>query len=72
MPAVNAEAAGCDREATDAIVAIGHEGATAGTITNPTGPLVDIADDVVDVVDVVIGDHNDFQVQRACARTACS
>ena len=29
---------------TDAIVAIGHVGATAGTLTAPTGPLLDLAD----------------------------
>jgi 2',3'-cyclic-nucleotide 2'-phosphodiesterase (5'-nucleotidase family) len=44
-----------------AIVAIGHLGATAGTLTNPTGPLIDLADDVQNV-DAVIGDHTDFQV----------
>ena len=33
---------------TDAIVAIGHLGATAGTLTAPTGPLVDLADNVVE------------------------
>ena len=43
------------------IVALGHEGATSGTVTNPTGPLVDIADGVRNV-DAVIGDHNDLQV----------
>jgi 2',3'-cyclic-nucleotide 2'-phosphodiesterase (5'-nucleotidase family) len=42
-------------------VAIGHLGATAGTLTNPTGPLIDLADDVRNV-DAVIGDHTDFQV----------
>jgi 2',3'-cyclic-nucleotide 2'-phosphodiesterase (5'-nucleotidase family) len=44
-----------------AIVAIGHLGATGGTLTNPTGPLIDLADDVQNV-DAVIGDHTDFQV----------
>jgi 2',3'-cyclic-nucleotide 2'-phosphodiesterase (5'-nucleotidase family) len=42
-------------------VALGHEGANAGTVTQPTGPLIDIADNVVGA-DVVIGDHNDLQV----------
>jgi 2',3'-cyclic-nucleotide 2'-phosphodiesterase (5'-nucleotidase family) len=42
-------------------VAIGHLGATAGTLTNPTGPLVDLADNVSGV-DAVIGDHTNFQV----------
>ena len=45
----------------DAVVALGHEGANAGTVTDPTGPLIDIADGVQGV-DVVIGDHNDLQV----------
>ncbi len=43
------------------IVALGHEGVNAGTVTEPTGPLVDIAD-ALEGVDVVMGDHNDFQV----------
>ena len=43
------------------IVALGHEGATAGTVTDPTGPLIDLADGAVNV-DAVIGDHNDLQV----------
>ena len=38
VPAVNAEAAKLDKKA-DAIVAIGHEGATGGTVDDPTGPL---------------------------------
>jgi 2',3'-cyclic-nucleotide 2'-phosphodiesterase (5'-nucleotidase family) len=58
--AVNAEAARLDKE-TDAIVAIGHLGATAGTLTAPTGPLLDLADNVKNV-DAVIGDHTDQQV----------
>jgi 2',3'-cyclic-nucleotide 2'-phosphodiesterase (5'-nucleotidase family) len=45
----------------DAVVAIGHLGATAGTLDNPTGPAVDLADHVTNV-DAVIGDHTDFQV----------
>jgi 2',3'-cyclic-nucleotide 2'-phosphodiesterase (5'-nucleotidase family) len=57
---VNAEAAALARK-TDAVVAIGHLGATAGTTTAPTGPLVDLADNVTNV-DAVIGDHTDFQV----------
>jgi 2',3'-cyclic-nucleotide 2'-phosphodiesterase (5'-nucleotidase family) len=43
------------------IVAIGHLGATAGTLTAPTGPLIDLANGVTNV-DAVIGDHTDFQV----------
>jgi 2',3'-cyclic-nucleotide 2'-phosphodiesterase (5'-nucleotidase family)/predicted AlkP superfamily phosphohydrolase/phosphomutase len=62
VAAVNAEAARLTaQEEPDAIVAIGHEGANAGTLTEPTGPLVDIADQLQNV-DVVIGDHNDLQV----------
>ncbi len=58
--AINAEAAQLAPRA-DVIVALGHEGASAGTLTQPTGPLIDIAD-VLTNVDVVIGDHNDVQV----------
>ena len=60
VPAVNAEAAKLDKK-VDAIVALGHEGATGGTISDPTGDLIDIADGVKNV-DVVIGDHDDLQV----------
>src|SRR5207249_7028717 len=58
--AVNAEAADLAKK-TDGIVAIGHLGATAGTLVAPTGPLVDLADNVSNV-DAVIGDHTDLQV----------
>ena len=61
VAAVNAEAALLRSRGIKTIVAVGHEGATGGTISNPTGPLADIADSVVGV-DAVIGDHNDFQV----------
>jgi len=43
------------------VVALGHEGASSGTVDNPSGPLIDIADNVTNV-DAVIGDHNDVQV----------
>ena len=69
LPAVNAEAAKLAKS-TDVIVALGHEGATSGTITNPSGPLIDLADGAVNV-DAVIGDHNDLQV-NALRRTASS
>ncbi len=61
--AVNDEARRLARQRKDvaAIVAIGHMGATAGTLTQPTGPGVDLAD-AVSNVDVVIGDHTNFQV----------
>jgi 2',3'-cyclic-nucleotide 2'-phosphodiesterase (5'-nucleotidase family) len=58
---VNAEAAKLKAQGIGTILAIGHLGATAGTLTNPTGPLVDLADNVQNV-DAVIGDHTDFQV----------
>jgi 2',3'-cyclic-nucleotide 2'-phosphodiesterase (5'-nucleotidase family)/predicted AlkP superfamily phosphohydrolase/phosphomutase len=43
------------------IVVIGHDGATDGTLTNPTGPLIELAD-ALSGVDAVIGDHTNFQV----------
>jgi 2',3'-cyclic-nucleotide 2'-phosphodiesterase (5'-nucleotidase family) len=58
---VNAEAARLKARGINTIVAIGHLGATAGTLTNPTGPLIDLADNVTNV-DAVIGDHTDQQV----------
>ncbi len=58
---VNAEASRLSARGIKTIVAIGHLGATAGTLTNPTGPLVDLADNVQNV-DAVVGDHTDFQV----------
>ncbi|HZO48843.1 MAG TPA: 5'-nucleotidase C-terminal domain-containing protein [Gaiellaceae bacterium] len=61
LAAVNAEAARLKAKGIGPIVAIGHLGATAGTLTSPTGPLVDLADNVANV-DAVIGDHTDFQV----------
>ena len=61
LAAVNAEAAKLKAKGINTIVAIGHLGATAGTLTNPTGPLLDLADNVTNV-DAVIGDHTDFQV----------
>ena len=49
------------------IVVMGHDGATAGTLTEPTGPLVDLAD-AAEERDVVIGDHTNFQVARPAER----
>jgi 2',3'-cyclic-nucleotide 2'-phosphodiesterase (5'-nucleotidase family) len=43
------------------IVALGHLGATSGSLTDPSGPLIDLADGT-EGVDVVIGDHTSFQV----------
>ncbi len=61
VAAVNAEAARLKAQGIGTIIALGHLGATAGTLTNPTGPLADLADHVLNV-DAVIGDHTDFQV----------
>jgi 2',3'-cyclic-nucleotide 2'-phosphodiesterase (5'-nucleotidase family)/predicted AlkP superfamily phosphohydrolase/phosphomutase len=59
---VNKRAAQLRRQQKIAVVvAIGHLGATAGTLTAPTGPLIDLANGVTNV-DAVIGDHTDFQV----------
>ncbi|HET7087487.1 MAG TPA: alkaline phosphatase family protein [Anaerolineae bacterium] len=59
--AVNAEAALLrSKGKVNAVIAIGHEGATGGTFDSPTGPLIDLADSVVGV-DAVLGDHTDFQ-----------
>ena len=49
-----------DRKTISAVIAIGHMGATAGTLTQPTGPGPDLAD-AVDNVDVVMGDHTNQQ-----------
>jgi 2',3'-cyclic-nucleotide 2'-phosphodiesterase (5'-nucleotidase family) len=61
LAAVNAEAANLKAKKINVIVAIGHLGATAGTLNSPTGPLIDLANGVTNV-DAVIGDHTDFQV----------
>jgi 2',3'-cyclic-nucleotide 2'-phosphodiesterase (5'-nucleotidase family)/predicted AlkP superfamily phosphohydrolase/phosphomutase len=58
--AVNQRAAQLDKSKIGTIVAMGHLGATAGTLNAPTGPAVDLADNV-SKVDVVIADHTDFQ-----------
>lgn len=58
---VNKRAAQLRRQRIPVVVAIGHLGATAGTVSNPTGPLIDLADGVTGV-DAVIGDHTNFQV----------
>jgi 2',3'-cyclic-nucleotide 2'-phosphodiesterase (5'-nucleotidase family)/predicted AlkP superfamily phosphohydrolase/phosphomutase len=62
LPAVNQRADQLRRRSgVGVVVAFGHLGATAGTLTNPTGPLITLADGVTKV-DAVIGDHTDFQV----------
>jgi len=62
IPAVQAE---IDRLQADhdlaAVIVMGHDGATAGSLTNPTGPIVDLADALTGT-DLVIGDHTNFQV----------
>jgi len=58
--AVNAEAAKVAKKA-DAVIAMGHLGATEGTLIDPAGPLVDFANSLSNV-DVVVGDHSDQQV----------
>ena len=61
LPRVQAEVNALKAKSIGPIVVMGHDGATAGTLTNPTGPLIDLADALTGV-DVVIGDHTDFQV----------
>ncbi len=62
LQAVNQRATQLRKESgMSAVVALGHLGATSGTLTSPAGPLIDLADNV-NKVDAVIGDHTDFQV----------
>jgi 2',3'-cyclic-nucleotide 2'-phosphodiesterase (5'-nucleotidase family) len=58
---VQAEVNKLRAQGVKSIVVMGHDGAIAGTISNPTGPLFSLSDNVTGV-DVVIGDHTDFQV----------
>ena len=58
---VQAEVNRLRKKGVKTIIVIGHDGATAGTLTNPTGPLIDLADQLTGV-DALIGDHTDFQV----------
>jgi 2',3'-cyclic-nucleotide 2'-phosphodiesterase (5'-nucleotidase family) len=60
--AVNATAAMLRKQGVRTIVAVGHLGATQGTLTSPTGPLVDLAVRVAPYVNTIVGDHTDFQV----------
>jgi len=66
-PAVSAEAAGLAKKA-DILIALGHLGATGGTLTAPTGPLAAFASAVTGV-QVVIGDHTNFQVNALVGGT---
>jgi 2',3'-cyclic-nucleotide 2'-phosphodiesterase (5'-nucleotidase family)/predicted AlkP superfamily phosphohydrolase/phosphomutase len=61
QPLINEEAARLRAAGVDVIVAVGHEGAWAGTLTDPTGPLIDIID-AAQGVDAAIGGHTDTQV----------
>ncbi len=70
VTAVNAHAAALRRAGVKAIVAMGHMGATGGTIVrpegyyavmDPSGPLADVSDRARRV-NVAIGDHTDMQV----------
>jgi 2',3'-cyclic-nucleotide 2'-phosphodiesterase (5'-nucleotidase family) len=61
LPRVQAEVNRLRSKGVKTIIVIGHDGATAGTLTSPTGPLVDLADALTGV-DAVIGDHSNFQV----------
>jgi 2',3'-cyclic-nucleotide 2'-phosphodiesterase (5'-nucleotidase family) len=61
---INAEAARLREQGADVIIAMGHMGATGGTLTDPTGPVVDVTDQL-EGVDAVVGDHTDVQVSTA-------
>jgi 2',3'-cyclic-nucleotide 2'-phosphodiesterase (5'-nucleotidase family) len=61
LPRVQAEVNKLRAKKEGPIVVMGHDGAVAGTLTNPVGPLIDLADQLSGV-DVVIGDHTNFQV----------
>ncbi|MDQ3540034.1 MAG: 5'-nucleotidase C-terminal domain-containing protein, partial [Chloroflexota bacterium] len=61
VPVIDAEAERLRSEGADVIVVVAHEGATAGTVSEPTGPIVDIADASTGV-DAMIGDHTNQQV----------
>jgi 2',3'-cyclic-nucleotide 2'-phosphodiesterase (5'-nucleotidase family) len=50
------------RKRAEVIVAMGHLGATAGSLTAPTGPAVDLADaSGISRLDAVVADHTDQQ-----------
>jgi 2',3'-cyclic-nucleotide 2'-phosphodiesterase (5'-nucleotidase family)/predicted AlkP superfamily phosphohydrolase/phosphomutase len=61
VQAVQAEVNRLRSKGINTIVVMGHDGATAGTLTAPTGPVVNLADALTGV-DAVIGDHTNFQV----------
>ena len=59
--AVQNEANRLRAQGADAIIAFGHLGADAGTVTAPTGPLMNLVNALTGV-DVVMGDHTNRQV----------
>jgi 2',3'-cyclic-nucleotide 2'-phosphodiesterase (5'-nucleotidase family) len=61
LPAVQAEVNRLRKKGVKTVIVMGHDGATAGTLTNPTGPLIDLADQLTGV-DALVGDHTNFQV----------
>lgn len=64
--AVNTEAARLRSEGVGTIIAIGHLGATGGSLTAPTGPLADFASSLTNV-DAVLGDHTNQQALATLA-----
>jgi 2',3'-cyclic-nucleotide 2'-phosphodiesterase (5'-nucleotidase family) len=51
-----------NRKRAEIVIAMGHLGATAGTLTAPTGPAVALADAAgINRLDAVLGDHTDQQ-----------
>jgi hypothetical protein len=71
LPAVQAEVDALRARGIKAIVVLGHDGATAGTLTNPTGPVIDLADSLSGV-DAVIGDHDGVLADYIAANTPVS
>ena len=61
LPRVQAEVDRLRSKNVKTIIVVGHDGATDGTLTNPTGPLIDLADQLSGV-EAVLGDHTNFQV----------
>ena len=61
VPVVNQYAEELRAQGADIVVVLAHEGATAGTLNEPTGPIVDIADASIGV-DTIMGDHSSQQV----------
>lgn len=61
VPVIDQYASELRAEGANIVVVTAHEGATAGTLSEPTGPIVDIADASVGV-DSILGDHSSQQV----------